>query len=163
MQRIQSASSTKSIQWMPFREMISIHSETYTSCIICWWFKSSGMLFRWVFCPYLYGISVWKEWSTYMCCCKLQNIKLQQDNAVIFCAIFAVSLLPLCSQQTNLIMNATTIKFFFEFVLGSKPQLDQSVHFASSKSPVIWSRLVLFWISEEWRSILWIWPQLRWR
>ena len=86
---------------------------------------------------------------------------LQQDSAVIFCAVLQSVILPLRSQRTNLIMNATTITFFFEFVLGSKPQLDQSVHFASSKSPVIWSRLVLFWISEEWRSILWIWPQLR--
>jgi len=94
-----------------------------------------------------------------MHCCNLQNIMLQQDSAVIFCAVLQSVILPLCSQRTNLIMHAT-ITFFFEFVLGSKPQLDQSVHFASSKGPVIWSRLVLFWISEEWRNIQWIWPQL---
>ena len=56
------------------REMISIDSENYTRCITCCRFKFSGMLFRWVFCPYLYDISAWKEWSTYINCCKLENI-----------------------------------------------------------------------------------------
>jgi hypothetical protein len=48
--------------------------------------------------------------------------------------------------------------FFFELLLGPEPQLDQFVHLADSKSPAIWSRLVFFWISEEWRWIIWLWP-----
>lgn len=54
------------------------------------------------------------------------------------------------------------LSVFFQSLLGSEPQLDQSVHLVGSKSPAIRSRLVLFWIPEEWRWILRLWPQLWW-